>query len=379
VCPRQDHHGPSCTRCAEGFSIFQELQEAIKLKEGVAKSSPLTTPLELQKLDQLKCDVEACIEDLRTYRGHLARHTSEEEEAMQEVDLLEDDTAIITSDYKMKILACFFRENQKKWFGKRGTPTLGFMIVTNSEDPELRAKGSKDVTFVMMVTNDSTQDDWGVACGKSYIYQNHLPDRIKKAIFVADGAGCFKSKLHRAIQGFWKTWTGIEEIKYRNTPAGDGKTCLDGMFGRMSVILSSAVDNGESYYNAETILAAVGESKGLSSTVFVGYMPDRENELSVEIADGTKWSSSILSTQLASDCKNSGCILSTAFKHTGYGSGMSLTCSTYKFYRKGEDGKKEEVAFYDKADVSSFICFVAYPKHFTKPNKVAFHFLKAIP
>jgi hypothetical protein len=136
----------------------------------------------------------------------------------------------------------------------------------------------------------------------------------------------------------------------------------------------SAVDNGASYYNAETILAAVGESKGLSSTAFVGYMPARENELSVEIADGTKWSSSILSTQLASDCKNSGCILSTAFKHTGYGSGMRLTCSTFKFIRKGEDGKKEEVAFFDKDDVSSFICFVAYPTCFRKSNKMPFHF-----
>lgn len=251
-CSSRNSHQSSCIRCAEGFAIFNELNAAIEAKGEVAKGLQ-ANPLELQQLDQLKCDVQGCIDDLIEYRGHLARHTSEEDEAIQELENLADDEAVVTSDYKMKILACFFRENQKKWFGKRGSPTLGFMIVTNPKDIEAKAKGVKDVTFVMMVTNDGTQDDWAVACGKAYIYQNHLPDYIKKVIFIADGAGCFKSKLHRAIQGFWKVWTGIEEKKYRLTPAGDGKTCLDGMFGRMSTILSTSVDAGASYYNMETV------------------------------------------------------------------------------------------------------------------------------
>jgi hypothetical protein len=343
VCPSNDSHGPSCTRCAEGFGIFQELKAAIEAKEETARQHN-ASPLEMQKLDQLKCDVETCISDLHDYRGHLARHTSEEEQAMTDMDTLMDDTAIVISDYKMKIIACFFRENQKKWFGKRGTPMLGFMIVTNSADPEMKADGIKDVTFVMMVTNDSCQDDWAVACGKSYIYQNHLPAHIKKVIFIADGAGCFKSKLHRAIQGFWKVWTGIEEIKYRNTPAGDGKTNLDGMFGRMTTILSTTVDNGASYYNMETILDTIEESNGLSSTVFVGYKPNRENRLYVEIADGYKFSSSILTTVLASD--DSSADLSLAFKHSGYGSGQRLMHWTFNLCMK-EGETKKRVNLYD--------------------------------
>eukprot|EP00980_Cylindrotheca_fusiformis_P024057 scaffold11480_cov117-Cylindrotheca_fusiformis.AAC.1 len=348
ACPDKDNHGPSCTQCADGFAIFQELRIAIEEKEANAQTNRASA-LELQRLDQLKCDIETCISDLQEYRGHLARHKAEEEQAMLELEQLDDDTAIVTSDYKMKILSCFFRENQKKWFGKRGTTTLGFMIVTNPDDPALKEKGIKDVKFVMMVTDDSCQDDWAVAASKLYIYQNHLPQRVNKAIFVADGAGCFKSKLHRAIQGFWQIWAGVTEIKYRNTPAGDGKTSLDGMFGRCSVILASAVDNGASYWNKESILAAVEESNGLSSTTFVGYSPVRENQLHVEIADSqTRFSSSILSTSLASDCSNSSNALSYAFKHTGYGSGKSIGCSMFKFFLKGtEKNIGDEIKFYN--------------------------------
>jgi len=78
------------------------------------------------------------------------------------------------------------------------------MIVTNpKDDEEAKRKGIKDVRFVMMITPDATQDDWAVACAKSYIYEEMLPSHVKHVIFTADGAGCFKSRLHRAIQGFW--------------------------------------------------------------------------------------------------------------------------------------------------------------------------------
>jgi hypothetical protein len=79
---------------------------------------------------------------------------------------LKDDEAIVTCDFKMKIISCFFRENQKKRFGKRGTTRLGFMITTNATDEESKAKGLKEVTFAMMAKN--------VVC------KEHLPEHITK-------------------------------------------------------------------------------------------------------------------------------------------------------------------------------------------------------
>ena len=57
--------------------------------------------------------------------------------------------------------------------------------------------------------------------------------------------------LHQAMQPFWKLWTGVDEISYRITPTGDGKSALDGMFGHFNTVLVwSAVDQGSSYFNS---------------------------------------------------------------------------------------------------------------------------------
>jgi hypothetical protein len=67
----------------------------------------------------------------------------------------------------MKILSAFFRENQGRFFGKRGTSLIGHMLIKNSEDAEARAKGLKDVRFVFLVTNDSAQDEFQALCQNS--------------------------------------------------------------------------------------------------------------------------------------------------------------------------------------------------------------------
>ena len=90
-------------------------------------------------------------QDLIEYRSHLARHKSEDDYAKQVMENLKDDEAIVTSDYKMKLLCCFFRENMKKWFGKRGTSVLGFMICTNSEDIAKKQKGEKELVSTLIL------------------------------------------------------------------------------------------------------------------------------------------------------------------------------------------------------------------------------------
>ena len=133
---------------------------------------------------------------LDEYRSHLTRLKTESEKDIQEMEELPDGTATVISNWKMKILACYFRENQGKFFGKRGTLLLGFMVITNSTDPEDKQKGIKDVKFIMMVTDDSLQDEWSVMCAKAEIYRNHLPASIENVWFQSDGAGCFSSMMN---------------------------------------------------------------------------------------------------------------------------------------------------------------------------------------
>lgn len=218
--------------------------------------------VERQTLDEEDHELDmAARDDLTEYRSHIARHKTEQGDFdARELHLLADDIAIVTCDFKMKILSAFFRENQNKFFGKRGTTCIGFMVAHNATDPEAKASGKQCVTFVMMFTDDSLQDEIEVICAKALLYTQFLPSWIDKVHFRADGAGCFSSKLHRAIQPFWKAWTGIDEIVCRISPAGAGKSELDGMFGRVSKISSSACDAGHSYSNSKELLAALEHS-----------------------------------------------------------------------------------------------------------------------
>ena len=43
------------------------------------------TTLQKQQLCQLKYEVQTCIDNLRKYRGHLARHIAEEEKDIEEL------------------------------------------------------------------------------------------------------------------------------------------------------------------------------------------------------------------------------------------------------------------------------------------------------
>jgi hypothetical protein len=270
-----------------------------------------------QELEQFIAELDLAIEDLTEYRGHLARHLSEGEFDAKELAELADDTAVVTSDFKMKILSVFFRENQNKFFGKRGTTCLGFMILYNSTDPKLREQNKKEAEYVMLFTDDSLQDETEVMCGKAYVYANLLRDHISKVIFRADGAGCFSSKLNRVAQPFWQSWVGVTEIVNRLSPAGGGKSSLDGMFGRLGAVMESAADAGHGYSNATEILNAVGHSNGLASTRCFTFKPDRQS--CVLSADIRGWPDSILRTEL--DPYD---FSLRAFKHSGYGKGYLI-------------------------------------------------------
>ena len=304
---------------------------------------------QMQKLEEDIHELHVCRDNLVEYRSHLARHKSEDQFASNQYSNLQDDEAIITSDYKMKVLACFFRENQKKWFGKRGTSVLGFMIATNPVDQEDKKKGIKDLQFVMMITDDTLQDDWEVACAKHWVTKNCLSENIKKFHFISDGAGCFKSVLHRAIQPLWKLWTGVEEKSFRITPAGDGKSPLDGMFGRLGCCLSSSADTGSSYYDADSTLDTLADSDGLASTLFMTFKPNRLNDFNVKSAL-LKFGSILLTTLDSSS--DEGPFTQHAYKHSGFGSGIELhSFKDFVFY-KGTNKKAKKMQVFN-ANVSS--------------------------
>jgi hypothetical protein len=61
--------------------------------------------LALQNLEELSYEIQCRKADLIEYCSHLARHLSEDKHAKKELHNLANDEAIVTPNYKMKILA----------------------------------------------------------------------------------------------------------------------------------------------------------------------------------------------------------------------------------------------------------------------------------
>jgi hypothetical protein len=191
-------HKRPCKHCVEGYTIVELCQrkcneKAVETEGALAK----------QKVEELLHQIDISKQYLDEYRSHLARLKTEAEFDGEELELLPDDTAKVISDWKMKILACYFCENQARLFGKRGTFLLGFMIISNSKVEEERLKGIKDVKFIFLVTDDTLQNEWRVMCAKSEIYSKHIPKECPYVWFQSDGAGCFSSQLNRVVQPLW--------------------------------------------------------------------------------------------------------------------------------------------------------------------------------
>ena len=189
--------------------------------------------LKLDRINEMSYQIDECKQYLIDYRAHLALKLEENKGNAAVRDNLQEDEAEVICDWKMKLLSCYYRENQQLFFAKRGTSCIGFMVITNSTSSD-----QKKVHFYFMFTDDTTQNANSVLSAKAYLYNELLPDHIKFVHFRSDGAGCYSSNLTKAAMTEWGRWTKgkIIEKSYRVSVAGDGKTNLDGLFGRLYLI-----------------------------------------------------------------------------------------------------------------------------------------------
>lgn len=311
-CGCRDTHKNSCVDCARGFKIIRRVEELHQTKK--EDTSVARSPVEQNRIEDDAQRICECRRRLNVYRSHLARHLAEGEYEHDAIANLPRHRAETISDFKCRILSCFFREGQQKFFGKKGTACLGFMVMMKC----LTDDTMTDAIFVYMMSNDTTQDAQFVLSGKYELYKNHLPARITETGFRCDGAGCFSKSLHYLLQHMWKEWTGIAELSTSHSPAGGGKTSLDGGFGRVSDMLHHGVDEGHDIYDAESIVAnAEREGGGLTASTFAVFLPGRHRTLVGKLP-----SDICPKGVLRGEAQDDGSII--LYQHSGYGTGTKV-------------------------------------------------------
>ena len=159
-CQKQDlkcHLGPCKDCCLRSFDCITGLYNLHKAVLTSHNWDPLTR-------DKLAKNY------LEEYRAHLVQKSWESKEEQQFYKGLKKGHAAVICDFKMKILAFWFRENMEKFFGKSGFACLGFMIVFGSDNSE-----EKHVQYHFCLSDDTGQEVASVLAFKAYVYKDILP------------------------------------------------------------------------------------------------------------------------------------------------------------------------------------------------------------
>jgi hypothetical protein len=198
---------------------------------------------------------------------------------------LKEDELQVICDYKMKILAGFYKEPMSKFFAKRGTICLGFMLKWLSGE-----KDKINVNFHFLLSDDTTQETYTVLAAKQFIYSQCIPKTdlssntpLTKVNFQYDGAGCFSSNPHKVATIEWKDWTGVIEVSSRQSINGGGNTPVDGTFGQITHHLKRANNAGKCYSCAQSILSAVHGTGGMNGCTFHVFKPVRNQDLDTTV------------------------------------------------------------------------------------------------
>ena len=336
ACDKRGAHEPACVDCTAMEQLLIDLNAMLSKGTAAMARRKVACSREQQGeaeearqrvLNQIWRDEETLGEeiagmegieaDLRFYRGHLARKHAEAEFDADEMADLGEGEAIVISDWKMKILSAFHRENQKKWFGKRGTSCIGFMVITNSD-----TAGQKNAMFFFLFTDDGCQDDWSVATAKMIMYSQLMPQyfpSVHTSRYRSDGAGCFSSNLARMLQIMWHVWTDIKEVSCRVSISGGGKSQLDGRFAFLNMAADRGVNGGASHWNASTTMDAVLAGGALHASVCGVWLPVRPAETPKVLTKGMQ---AFHHSELV--CAGSRVVGLRVFIASGYGVGRVL-------------------------------------------------------
>jgi len=83
----------------------------------------------LETVATLRSLAQRSEDKLESYYAHMVRAAHEARTMSRLLDELEDDGCIVVADWKMKFLMSLFREAMSEFFGKKGIPWHGCMIM----------------------------------------------------------------------------------------------------------------------------------------------------------------------------------------------------------------------------------------------------------
>ena len=189
-----------------------------------------------------------------------------------------------------------------------------------------------EVTFYHFISDDKLKDTQFVISTKYELCMNHMPERIKKVQYRSDEEANLACTLHYLIQLLWEIWTGIIEEVAKHCPTGEGKSELDGNFGKTSHVLHNQHNLGFSFNDMESIVQALtSDDADVTGSTFGVFVPGRKFTFQGKI-ESEESHKSVLCSNLQTDRSV------IIFQHSGYGNGTKIYSDLSSIKIKNKDG-----------------------------------------
>ena len=195
--------------------------------------------------------------DMDIYIAHVTRKTFESENKNKIYnEMMDEFTALVVFDWKMKLMSLCSRESMVEYFGKRGINLLGmaFSRLKSAEEIELESsdpliyRSQVKTDYIDLTTDEASEDAYNtfaiiiLAC-KEYKRKN---PHISKLIFTSDGAlalkGCEMLQLVFNLNQYIPDLVVVSQIV---SEAGCGKSHLDAHFCYIMIFLTRLVADGQ--------------------------------------------------------------------------------------------------------------------------------------
>ena len=176
---------------------------------------------------ELSILIERDLDLVDLYYAHEVRAFHEESMPAKTIESLEAGECHTTCDWKMKFMAFQYREKQEKFFGKRGIPWHGAMMIWKGEN------GGYLVEFedaVLQGGNEDATVSFGTLVQQWANFRSRHPG-IHSTHLRTDGAACYAgAEFARLLPTAYEA-CGMRVLSHSIGEGGRNKTALDGHFG----------------------------------------------------------------------------------------------------------------------------------------------------
>ena len=224
---------------------------------------------------------EAAKRSVQAWKAHQLRSVQQDKSKLDVLELLNNDTVLIVSDWAMKFLPQLYRESQQDWFGKRGISWHIAVVFRRVNGSEIQTQA-----FVHVVQSCS-QDSTAVVLMMQHVLKTlheEYPE-ITKAHLRQDNAGCYHCANTILACRTFEQSTSIKVVRMDFSDPQGGKGAADRLAATCKNHIRTYINEGNNVTTAAEMKEALLSYGGVEG-VRVAILPSIEETVELRKISG---------------------------------------------------------------------------------------------